>query len=266
MLASLSMYDLEELHAATDAWWRGIASALRRAGVDSVPDTLTRGADSDVWHASTLLLAQTCGYPLTHALAGVVELVATPAYAADGCRGVEYCSFIVVSEDNAAVTLEELRGTVCTYNGRDSQSGYNALRAAIAPLAGGNAFFSRSFESGGHPISVELVGAGKADVCAVDCVTHALLARYRPSALAGTRVLTTTRSAPGLPYVTRAGVNADLLGRLRDGIHAAFADTQLADTREALLLSGVQVLDQEAYRCIDAMEHAARAAGYAELH
>jgi ABC-type phosphate/phosphonate transport system substrate-binding protein len=113
---------------------------------------------------------------------------------------------------------------------------------------------------------VALVGAGKADVCAVDCVTHALLARYRPSALAGTRVLTTTRSAPGLPYVTRAGVDADLLRRLRDGLHAAFADSQLADTREALLLSGVQVLDRDAYRCIDAMEHAARAAGYAELH
>ena len=147
MLASLSMYDLAEVRAATDAWWRGLASALRRAGVESVPEVLTRGADGEVWQSPALLLAQTCGYPLTHALAGVVELVATPVYAAPGCRGAEYSSFIVVSEDNGAATLEELRGAVCTYNGRDSQSGYNALRAAIAPLAGGRAFFSRTFEA-----------------------------------------------------------------------------------------------------------------------
>lgn len=266
MLASLSMYDLAELRAVTDAWWQGIAAALRRAGIETVPDTLTRDAGLAEWHSPALLLSQTCGYPLTHGLAGVVELVATPAYAANGCDGADYCSFIVVAEDNAAASLEDLRGGVCTYNGRDSQSGYNALRAAIAPLADGRGFFSRSFESGGHAISLQLVGSGKADVCAVDCVTHALLTRYRPAAVAGTRVLTVTQSAPGLPYVTRAGVDADRLRRLRDGLNEAFADTQLADVREALLLSGMQVLDPDAYRYIDEMENSARAAGYAEIH
>jgi ABC-type phosphate/phosphonate transport system substrate-binding protein len=266
MLANFSMYDFPEVHAATNAWWRGVAAALRRAGLDDVPESLTWDTDTDVLRSPELLLTQTCGYPLTHELAGIVSLVATPAYGAEGCRGVDYCSFIVVSEDNGAAGLEDLRGAVCTYNGCNSQSGYNTLRAAIAPLAGGDAFFSRVVKSGGHQRSIEMVASGNADMCAVDCVTYGMLARHRPAALSGTRVLATTQSAPGLPYVTRAGVDEDYLRRLRDGLSEAFADPQLTDVRDILMLAGMQVLDYDAYGCIDDMENAARVAGYAHIH
>ncbi len=265
MLASLPMYDFPEVIAATDSWWSGLASALRRAGLDDVPGALTRDPDIDVLHSQALLLGQTCGYPLTHALAGVVELVATPAYSADGCSGVDYRSHIVVSEHNPAAKLEDLRGAVCAYSRRHSHSGYNALRAAVAPLAGGGRFFSRTVESGGHPASVALIAAGQADVCAVDCVTHALMARYQPDALGGTRILASTAHAPGLPYVTRAGAEDDFLSRLRDGLQAAFADAGLGAARDALLLTGMQVLGYDAYQRIDDMEDSARAAGYAEI-
>jgi ABC-type phosphate/phosphonate transport system substrate-binding protein len=266
VLASLSMYDLAEIRPATDAWWQGIAAALARAGIDDVPGALTRDAGIDVWRSPELLLSQTCGYPLTHVLAGVVQPVATPVYTADGCSGAEYCSFVVVSADNPAAGIADLRAGVCTYNASDSQSGYNALRSLVAPLAGGEAFFSRVFESGAHATSIELVASGRADVCAVDCVTHALLAKYRPIALEGTRILTATAKVPGLPYVTHAGADQDRLRRLRDGLHAAIEDPRLAGARDALLLAGMQVLDVEAYRRIDEMENAARAAGYAEIH
>lgn len=266
MLASFAMYDFPEIRAATDAWWHGIAFALRRAGMEAVPEALTRDADIDVWYSPEMLLCQTCGYPLTHELAGVVELVATPAYSADGCSGSDYCSVIVISEDNPAASLENLRGSVCAYSRRHSHSGYNALRGAVAPLAGGSAFFSRVLESGGHPTSIELVATGQADVCAVDCVTHALMAKYQPYALAGTRVVAATERAPGLPYVTRAGVGDDCIGRLREGLSEAFAAPRLANARDALLLTGMQVLDYEDYRRIDDMENAARAAGYPEIN
>ena len=260
------MYDFSEVRAATDAWWRGVASALRSAGLEKVPDMLTRDPQVDVWHSPELLLSQTCGYPLTHELAGVVALVATPAYSADGCRGADYCSLIVVSEASSAAALEDLRGTVCAYSRRHSHSGYNALRAAIAPVAGGDAFFSRVIESGGHPFSIELVARGEADVCAVDCVTHALMARYQPSALSGTRVIGRTERAPGLPYVTHAGVERDHVRRLREGLKAAVSNPALADAREALLLADMSFLEDDDYRRIDDMENSARAAGYAEIH
>jgi ABC-type phosphate/phosphonate transport system substrate-binding protein len=260
------MYDFPEVRAATDAWWRGIAAALRSAGIEAVPEALSRGSDHDLWHSPELLLSQTCGYPLTHALAGVVELVATPTYAAYGCSGADYCSLIVIAEDRPAADLAELRGGVCAISRRDSHSGYNALRAALAPLAGKGAYFSRVLESGAHAASIALVAAGKADVCAVDCVTHALIARYQPHALAGTRVIGTTERAPGLPYVTRAGVADDYLRRLRDGLREAFANPSLRDVREALLLTGMAVLGYDAYRRIDDMENTARAAGFAQIH
>jgi ABC-type phosphate/phosphonate transport system substrate-binding protein len=265
MLASLPMYDFPEVSAATDTWWSGVASALQRAGLDAVPEALTRDPDVDVLHSQELLLGQTCGYPLTHALAGVVELVATPAYSADGCSGADYCSLIVVSEDNPAAGLDDLRGAVCAYSRRHSHSGYNALRAAVAPLADGGRYFSRTIESGGHPASIELVATGKADVCAVDCVTHALIAQCQPDALGGTRVLGATEHAPGLPYVTRAGVDDDCLRRLRDGLQMAFSDPRLGAARDTLLLTGMQVLGYDAYQRIDDMEDSARAAGYAEM-
>lgn len=110
-----------------------------------------------------------------------------------------------------------------------------------------------------------MVTGGKADVCAVDCVTHTLLTRHRAQALANTRILGYTAYAPGLPYVTTASANLDLVYRLREGVMAAFADSSLASAREALLLVGAEVLAVESYVDILAMEAAAQAQGYKEL-
>ena len=75
-----------------------------------------------------------------------------------------------------------------------------------------------------------------------------------------------TEHAPGLPYVTRAGVDDDYLSRLRDGLQMAFSDPRLAAARDTLMLTGVQVLGYDAYQRIVDMETSARAAGYAEIH
>jgi ABC-type phosphate/phosphonate transport system substrate-binding protein len=265
-VASLSMYDLPELRPATDAWWQGLARAFRREGIADVPDALDRrDAHHEVWLLPDLLFSQTCGYPLTHALAGKVELVATPCYATEGCEGPNYCSFVMVAADSAASTIGDLRGKRCAINGLDSQSGCNALRLLVAPAAKDSRFFGRVTISGGHQPSLALVASGQADVAAVDCVTHGLLARHRPQALAGTRVLCRTASAPGLPYVTRAGADADLLRRLRAGLERAFADPELAEARGALLLEGAAMLPLAAYDRIDELEAAAIAAGYPEI-
>ena len=265
-VASLPMYDLPELRAATDAWWQGLARAFGREGIANVPDALDRRASyQEIWTSPDLLLSQTCGYPLTHALAGRVTLVATPCYAAEGCEAASYCSVVIVGADNPAGAIGDLRGARCAINGPDSQSGCNALRALVAPLAARGRFFGIVAVSGGHAASIALVAAGEADVAAVDCVTHALLSRHRPAALAGTRVLCRTPSAPGLPYVTREGADDDLLQRLRAGLARAMADPQLAAARDALLLADAAVLPLAAYDRITELEDAAMAAGYREV-
>ncbi len=265
-LASLPMYDLPELARATESWWRGLAGAMTREGLRDVPARLTRPDDhTALWRGPGLLFSQTCGYPLTHAYKDDLRLVATPAYGAPGCRGAEYCSVIVVRDDQPATGLADLKGSVAAYNALDSQSGYSALRAAVAPLAGGKPFFARLVESGGHAMSLELVGRGEAEVCAVDCVTFALLARYRPAAVRGLRILAESAVAPGLPYVTGAAIDEDTLSRLRAAVFAALADPSLVETRAALMIEGAEVLRESAYDRILELEQEARDLGYPAL-
>jgi ABC-type phosphate/phosphonate transport system substrate-binding protein len=262
-VASLPMYDLPEVRAATDAWWQGLARAFRREGLTDVPEALDRRENyKAIWASSDLLFSQTCGYPLMHSLAGLARLVATPCYDVDDCEGPNYCSLVIVAAEHPAAQVRDLRGLRCAINGPESQSGCNALRALVAGLAERGRFFGSVAVSGGHAASIAMVASGEADVAAVDCVTHALIARYRPAALAGTRVLCRTASAPGLPYITHGLADADLLRRLRAGLERAVADPTLAAARESLLLTGVAVLPLSDYDRITDMKSAAIAAGY----
>src|SRR5262245_4500569 len=141
-VASLPMYDLPEIQAATDAWWRGLARAFRRQGIVEVAEKLWRGGDyRSLWTRPDLLISQTCGYPLMHVLRDTVTLVATPCYSVPGCDGASYCSVVIVRRDSAARDIRALRGARCAINGYDSQSGHNAFRALIAPVSMGKRFF-----------------------------------------------------------------------------------------------------------------------------
>lgn len=264
MRASLPMYDPPPVRAATDAWWQGLARHLRTAGIADVPTGLTRDPVPD-WTAPDLLFSQTCGYPLTHALAGQVVPLCTPAYAAPGCDGAWYASALVVRADSDAVKLADLRGGTCAFNAPDSHSGCNVLRRMIAPLAGGAAFFPVAVETGGHVASIDAVATARADLCAVDAVTHELVRRHEPARLAGTRVLEYSPRAPGLPYIAGPAVNADDRARMRDAIFNALADSDLATTRETLLITGAEEITTEAYDIIPAMEKEAIALAYPHL-
>lgn len=266
MRASLPMYDLPGLEAATDAWWSGLAAAFRAEGLAAVPERLTRQDEAvALWTAPDLLFSQTCGYPLTHALAGRVTLVATPVYRCPGCSGGNYRSEIVVRDDDPAERLADLRGRRAVANARDSQSGYSALRHAVAPHAAGGRFFGDVAFSGSHRASMVAVAKGEADVCAVDGVTFNLFSRLQPRLTARLRVLARSAEAPALPYVTRAGIAPDELERLRAGLRRAARDPALAETRRALLLDGVVAKPLSIYDRILELEAVALAAGYPDL-
>lgn len=264
--ASLPMYDLPGLEGATDAWWAGLAAAFRAEGLEGVPDRLTRGGEAAaLWPAPDLVFSQTCGYPLTHALAGKVVLVATPVYDAPGCSGGLYHSKILLRADDPARDLAGLRGRRAVANAADSQSGYSALRHAVAPLAGNGRFFGAVEISGSHLASMTRVAEGGADVCAVDVVTYQLLKRSAPQLTGRLKVLASSAAAPALPYITRRDIAVGDLERLRTGLKRAAADPALAGIRAALLIEGVVVRPLSDYDRILELEAAAVAAGYPEL-
>lgn len=265
-LASLPMYDLPEVRPALAALWAGIAGDLRRHGVADVPARLTEEQPAGVvWSSPALLLSQCCGADLTGAWAARLVPLATPCYRAPGCSGARYASLVVVGERAAARALEDLRGQVAAINHPASHSGSNALRALIAPLARHGRFFGRVEVSGSHAASLAMVARGAADVAAIDCVSHGLLARHRPAALAGTRVLCRSAAAPAPPFVTRAGAGEGLIARLQAALCRACAEPALAAARAALLLDGVALLPPSAYRRIGAFARLAARHGYPAL-
>ena len=89
-------------------------------------------------------------------------------------------------------------------------------------------FFGEIVATGAHRNSIRSVAAGDADACAVDCVTHALLADHAPEELRRTRILASSQTAPGMPYVTAAATSDEDIAKMRDGLLAALADPSLA--------------------------------------
>ena len=264
--ASLPMYDLPEVRESTDRMWTVIAQELRTGGVQGVPDALERPANHhDAWRPGGLLLSQSCGYPVAVPLRGTLRVVATPHFAAPGCEGHRYSSALVVRSASGVAALGSLRGAVCAFNARDSQSGYNALRALIAPLAGGAPFFSNTIETGAHAASLDAVRDRRADVCAVDCVTWALLARHRPASLSGLDVLCHTEPAPGLPFVTTADSSDADVETIRRALERALANPDFAQARDALLICGLTMSTLDTYEPLLAMERSAVASGYPDL-
>jgi ABC-type phosphate/phosphonate transport system substrate-binding protein len=262
--AALPMYDLPELRASTDAWWAGIARHIREAGLGDVPTELERTRTIEAqWRDPALLFGQSCGYPVTHAFAGDLRIVATPCYAVPGCEGGRYYSVLVVHEDAPFRDLAELRGTVVAINEPTSQSGMNALGALVAPLLTSHRdrFFREIVVTGSHASSIAIVRGRRASVASIDCVTHALLARWRPAALVGTRVLTMTASAPALPYVTSRSTDDDRVRRLRTALARAVADPTLTSARNDLFLANVTVLPDSDYDAIVAMQATHRLMG-----
>ncbi len=262
---SLPMYEVPAAPLA--AFWAGLRGHLRDVGIADVPDGLTAPKDlSAHWCDPELLLSQTCGYPLTRHLVGKVLLVGTPCYAAEGCDGPFYSSLLMVRAVDPAESIADLRGRRAAFNERGSQSGWNALRALVAPLARSGRFFGSTVETGAHEQSLLLVQTGAADVAAVDCVTYALLGRHSPERLRGLRAIgRTAAGVPSLPFVTSMRTSAPDLERLRRALTAACADPILAASRAALLIDGFEVLSLDDYAACTRMEDEALAWFYPEL-
>lgn len=264
--AALSMYDLLELQAANDALWSAIAARLRARGLADAPEQLTRDVPPEVlWTHPNLILAQTCGLPLATRLEGQVQVVATPLYRARGCDGIDYRSAVVVRADHPASSLDDLRGGRCAVNDLASNSGMNLLRAEIAPLAQGRAFFNAVIVTGSHLASAEAVAQGDADLAALDCVTFAHLQRWRPELTAGLRVLSWTVRSPGLPLITSLATSAAQLAGLREVLDEVAADPALHGVRDTLLLDGFRVVPAEHYRAVLRLGDIARGLGYPHL-
>ena len=168
-------------------------------------------------------------------------------------------SFVVVRGDSNFLELEDLRGTVFAMNEPDSNSGMNLPRRLFAPLQREGRFFGERVVSGSHEASIEHVVAGRADTAAVDCVTFALLRRYRPDALANVRIIAETPPSPAPPFATSARIDESIHAVLRESLTDVARNRELCDS---LLIGAVELADESAYGIVLQYEREAEALGY----
>jgi len=261
---ALPMYNVSDrVRAGYEALAGAVLDELRADGFDE-PVELVRDAPRPGFFAQRgVLLGQTCGYPYLTQLRDHVRLVATPVYDFPGCRGADYASAIVVREDGGIASLLEARGRRACANEPHSNSGMNALRHAVAPLARDGRFFGSVRWSGSHRASLAFVQGGEADIAAIDCVTLGYLRREAPASLHGLRVLQYSAASPGLPIVTGAAVPEALRQRLRRILLQPGSD--MAGLLPALSVRRFAPCEDADYARVLALETEAQALGYPRL-
>lgn len=240
-----------------------LVAQLRADGWDA-PIALERDPPlPDFWTRPDMLLSQTCGYPFITRLRERVTLIATPAYDFPACHGTDYASAIVVRSGGAIATLADARGVTAAVNDAQSNSGMNALRHAVAPLADGGRFFGAVTWSGSHRASLAMVQSGEADIAAIDCVTLGYVRRARPASVAGLSILAYSAASPGLPLIAGAAVPPALQHALRRALLAP--SHRLASRMDTLSIRAFAVRGVDDYARINALEAQARALGYPTL-
>ena len=244
-VASFPMYDWPEVAWAHDELWAAIGKRLNAAGVQA-PEKIDRSRDSEaLWRDPGLVLSQTCGYPFSTRLRGIVRLVGTPVYSVPGCKGPLYSSVIVARREDTD-DLRAFGGRRIAYNSTDSLSGYIVLRAAMKdagiPLTHGD-----WIETGSHRNSIRAVARKRADLAAIDAVCWALALRHERGPAAALKVIATTPLRPGLPLITAVERSDDEVVTIQAVYRDALADPKLQRAQKALQIGGLSRVDEWDY-------------------
>lgn len=255
MKASLPMYLGPS--AAVQDLWTAIESLLAERLRGPLPVLLGQPQDLyQHWQEQDLLLSQTCGYPLSTTLRNKVQVVGTFAYQAPGCDGISCRSQLIRRTGDERTSLAQFAGSRLAFNGRDSQSGFNALRATLAAAQAQRPFFAAQLESGGHNNSIEWVRTGRADMASIDCVTLELWRQANPALSADISVFDQTAPYPGLPLITSLTTPPATLQALRECLAAVARDPAYAALRAPLLICGFEATSLDDYGVCLQMEQA----------
>jgi ABC-type phosphate/phosphonate transport system substrate-binding protein len=211
------------------------------------------------------LFTQTCGYPLFTTARGHFTVLGAPCYGVPGCAGPQHRSYIVVHDASPVRTVEDLRGASFAINEADSNSGMNLPRRLFAPLARSGRFFARTVLTGSHAASASLVSAEGVDSAAIDCVTYALLMRYRPGVVRDLRIVAETAATPAPPLVTSRRTSDSVAAALRRGLSRITRGPAYAELREALFLADIEFCGEEDYEVIMVYKREAEEVGYPVL-
>ena len=248
MASSYLMYTLPQIQSSINDWWQYIVRQLNSHEINYDQALINKEIDLyRHWLDPELFFSQTCGYPLTTVLTNRVKLIGTPVYNSNYSQQANYCSLFLVRSTDDCDSIEDYAGKKFTFNGIDSQSGFNAVKTYLIEQQLNVPFFGDNIESGKHLNSIAKVAEGEADICAVDCVTYSLIQRHLPQLLHSVRVLTTTKFTPGLPFITSVNTSDEVIQAIYDAIQHACKDDSLCKVNSDLLIKGISKISLETY-------------------
>lgn len=269
LIASTRMYDVAP--AAQTAWHALLGAAQARAGLEvRFVEHRWPTPIGELWDLPGLCGAFMCGWPYALALqagrayTAVASVVPDwPAYQGQP----RYRSEFLVRADSPWRALDEAAGSRYGWMVRDSQSGWNAPRAALATLAiDGRALFSESKGPYGNPRGLlRALTSNEIDLTAVDGWYLDLLRVHDADALAGVRTLAYTPWTPNPLLVAGPDVDSATAARLSRVLLTMHEDPQHAQLlRDARVARFVRPEAARYARLID-MEREALAHGYPEI-
>ena len=231
-VVSLAMYPFPWLRDATEQLWHDIAALIGSDRPLAEWGEPTEGA----WDSPTLVLSQTCAWPLVTHLAHRVRPLGSFRYVVDGVADDHYRSVII---RRAHATGEPARpgyGLVAAVNQMDSLSGWVSLRHVVQPDA--------RIPTGAHVESLAAVAEGRADIASIDAVTFAHVAAHDPDRVRGVEVVGRGPRVPTLPLITRATATDAEVAALR----TALGEASRGDAATELLIDGFTAFDLADYQ------------------
>ena len=175
-----------------------------------------------------------CGYPFA-VFRDQLELVAVPVWQGRPL----YQSYIIVSADNPATSISDLRGSVHAFSDPNSNSGYLVTTALLADQGlRPERFFGRVFFTYGHRNVVRAVAAGLADSGSVDGYVWEVMMTVEPEMTRTTRIL---RKSEWLGFPPIAATRGSLAGREVQALQHAFV--HMADNTQGQLVLRLLHLD-----------------------
>ncbi len=251
--------------------WRALFDLFLGLSDEILDSTLRFDADATTLRDDLLFMGHTCGYPLMKSLQDKLSPICVPLFDVNvaGCDDMYYASTFITSVNSKIQSLHDSYQGVAAFNGRDSNSGMNVFRHALAPLAQekgkGKSFFSRLIESGSHKQSLIEVGEGRADVAAIDSVSLALIADAWPELTAQIREIGYSVKTCGLPFVMPSS-RLKITDPKRFTLRLNEALTMLPDQhRQCLRLVEFVDVELSQYQSILDLEQQAIETGYPSL-
>jgi len=256
-------FNIELQHA-----WQALFNRFRRlldAG-DQLAENLVFDTRELVLRDPGLFIGHTCGYPLMKHLQDAVTPFCVPVFNVSGSEGNLYSSRFIVAAGSDIRSLAECGGRIVAINNRDSNSGMNVLRHAVAKLNPAAPFFASVVNSGGHLQSVTAVAEKRADVAAIDCVSFQLIKDRWPELAAGVRSIGDSVKTCGLPLVMpNANLPSTDTGQILAALNKALKQLN-PQLRQQLHLSHFASVNLGDYQSILEVESFAIDAGYPELN